>query len=688
MKLFLEYLKKKRIKIILSIIILVGEAITCIASPILLGNIINVGVQSSGFDDEFPIVMNYSSLDFFANILPENIYKNFSDNYFVSYTLPDNVDGKYSTLLKKYYIKADADKNTVKEIYENAIFSVILYAKNKYKLDSIDYDTITNKISAARIASLSDDIILTKTEKEELYLQSSNTPSSVKHQFSRLVLPYVYEYSGIDCEKAQKNFIGNATTLLVILIAMQCILAAISGKINSDVSTELEYTLREKLLKKASKFTRDDFFAFSPQSIFLSYNTHTRQVGMALNFALRNIFLSVSIVIFGCIYSFGNSLWFGGIILLIFLVLLVVFLLLYKICSPKYYRMQATYYKYSSKIKTNLKYIFSIRSFGAQSFEAEKNDELSEAIYKDESFVMKSVLLALSTIGLFINLLTALVVVIGGNDILVSDITLGNIVSDLQISLLTVSSLLNLSAMFIFSPTAFSAVKKIEEILSYQNDASEKSDNEYIKVNKIEFRDFRQYEDSNVKNFVLNKGKITALVGPSGSGKSMLINSLLRETKACSGSVLINDIDINRFEKNFPANSISYVPSNPVIFTDTVRNNMLLFGAEDNSEIMLNALDKAGCDFFINKENILDVFLDNGAEKYSGGQRSRLSLAFAISKKSDVYIFDDCLSSLDSDTKNKIMNNIVSLKNDAIIIIVSQDKNDVDFADEIIIFSK
>lgn len=665
--------------------ILVGEAMACIASPILLGQIVNTGIQCRGFNDDYPIVMNHSILEMFSDVLPGDEYEELQESYCISREIPDGIDEKYHTISKKYYVKSDADISSVKELYENAVFSAVVAVKDKYNIDNIEYDSFTNDISASKI-TLIKSLDLTEKEKENYYNQAVETPASVKKQIADMILPLLYQYSGIDCDAAQKEYTTNMLICFIAVLAVQCVLAAVSTRIISNISSDFEFKLRKKILQKSSRFSQEDFSVYSPEKIFYSYRTGTKQIGIAINFALRNVFYSIGIVAFGCVYSFSNSLWFGGLILISFIATLIIFLILYKVSILRYARMQENYYKYSSKIITNIKNIFSIRNAGAQKLESSQNVTYSEAVRKDESYVMKAILLALSSAGLFVNLLTALVVFIGGNDMLVSDINLGNIIADLQISMLTVSSLLSLCIMVIFSPTALSAYKEIEKILSYRNKKIKSQNPVPESTDIIEVKNLKLFKNSKEQSFTLEKGKINVFIGPSGSGKSTMIKSILRENKFFSGAISVNGKDIKSFPEGFPAQAVSYVPSNPVIFTDTVKNNMLIFGAENNSSSMLESLKLAECDFFAGSRNPLDVFIENNADKYSGGQKSRLTLAFALSKKSDVYIFDDCLSSLDIETKKRILNNIENLKKDSIIIIVSQDNNDINIADKVIYF--
>ena len=200
-----------------------------------------------------------------------------------------------------------------------------------------------------------------------------------------------------------------------------------------------------------------------------------------------------------------------------------------------------------------------------------------------------------------------------------------------------------------------------------------------------------EFKDVALKNgkvsFTANHGEITALVGTTGCGKSTLLSYITRYAQPESGNVVIGGRSIEEYNLEHLRKNVSFAQSKPVLFSKTLRENLLLHGAPDDGEVMMDALAKARCGFIATQKEDLKKFLINKGENFSGGQKSRIAVAGAIAKTAKVYVFDDCLTAVDTETEAAIMQAVSQKCKNAAVLVVSQRISSVMNADKIIVIS-
>lgn len=683
MKFFFGCIRKYRLITAISIILLFAEAVCCLYVPFILGNIIGTGLQCKGFSDDFPFVVSKNAFALFCEVLPEKNTQELLSLYALQKKAPSETEEKYRSDKTCYYFINEADREKAAQFFRNAAFSAVLLARNSPQLDNFNADELLDSVSLDSIYILAKKYELSEEEKEEYFRIAENTDTALKIQVTDMLLPYIYEDAGIDCDSIQKEFIKSNSILCIAVLLLQFLCAAASSYLIAKLSVKFEKEMRLSVIKKSFSFTKEERAKLPADSALRYYESEAASTGIAVNLGFRLIFNSLFIGIIGSIVTFMKSAVFGAFILgsalLIVISLTLIFILTYK----RFYRMQDNYRVYSNMLKTILDRIFTVRMMKAEKTEKRRISEVSSDIKKDESYVLRSLFSALGVIGLAVNLLTVLIVITGGNSMLQADISLGNIITYLQYSLITVSSFMMLGAAVLFLPASIKALKGLDKFLAIPV-KEEISDFEKVSIDhidKLRFEKVKLFENSKELSFEIKKGQAVAIVGSTGSGKTLLTDALMREFTPASGEIYINSHNIKDINNSFPSGYIARAFSKPVIYSSTVRINMYLAGAVKSDKVLLSALQKAGCDFITEKENCLDTFLENAGANYSGGQRSRLSLAGVLAKKADVYIFDDCLTSVDRNTKNKILENIYKLKKDALVIIISTDPEDIKDAD-------
>lgn len=690
MKLITEYLSKYKLKMITVILCLIGEAAMCLVSPYLIGNLVNVGIQQQGFEDSCPVIISRNAFALFQDILPEDKCRELDTLYYSSRQTPDYLDEKYTSDRECYYIYENADMDEAQKLYENAVLSAISAVRGVEGFDSYDYDTLAKEISLTSLYVYSGSVKLTEEQKVDFYAKAESAGKAVKMQAASMLLPYIYEDAAIDCETIQNGYMFRIMAEIIGATVLQFIFAMISSKCISGISSQTEKNMRLDLLKHTSKFTDRELMKFPPENLSYVTTSGVGQIGMSLNYGIKMLIYAPIIAIFGSIITFIKSATFGCLILLGAVLIVLAIILIYKFTVNKYYYMQEQYEKYVLSVSVNLKQLLTLRTSNAQKNEEAKVSLLSREVFKNESYVMKAVLIALSSINLVTNIVTAFAIAIGGENMLSSELTAGNIITYLQYTIITITAFMMIGAMIVFAPKALVAISDINKIYSVSPaaDSFGSTPSPASVSDGISFENVKLFEGSQAVSFSIKPNTATVITGRTGTGKSTLIKCLLRQSKPYSGEIFIDSKPIDSFDGSYPGKLISYAESTPVLFSRSIRSNMLLHGAPDDDGILLNALDKAECGFAVGCADDLGRVLSNSGEKFSGGQRSRLSIAGAIAKQAGVYIFDDCLTSVDENVRQKIFDNICALKKDAAVVIVAQNISGMEKADSIVMLTQ
>ena len=690
MKLITAYLSKFKLKMIVVILCLIGEAAMCLVSPYLIGNLVNVGIQQQGFEDSYPVIISRNAFALFQDILPEDKCAELYALYFSSRQTPDYLDEKYTSDRECYYIKKDADTEKAEEIYQNSVLAAISAVRGVEGFDSYDYDALVKEISLTSLYVYSGSVKLTEAQKADFYQKSENAGKAVKMQAASMLLPYVYEDAAVDCETIQNGYMFRIMAEIIGVTVFQFIFAMISSKCISKVSSQTEKNMRLDLLRHTSKFTDRELVKFPPESLSYVTTSGVGQIGMSLNYGIKMLIYAPIIAIFGSVITFMKSAVFGCLILLGAVLIVLAIILIYKFTVNKYYYMQEQYEKYVASVSVNLKQLLTLRTSNAQKNEESKVSLLSKEVFKNESFVMKAVLIALSSINLVTNIVTAFAIAIGGENMLSSELTAGNIITYLQYTIITITAFMMIGAMIVFAPKALVAISDINKIysLSPSADSFGSVPSPETVEDAVKFENVKLFENSAEVSFEIKPNAVTILTGKTGTGKSTLIKCLLRQSMPFSGSISIDGKPLDSFNGTYPGRLVSYAESTPVLFSRSIRSNMLLHGAPDDDDVLLSALDKAECGFAVGCADDLATVLSNSGEKFSGGQRSRLSIAGAIAKQAGIYIFDDCLTSVDENVRQKIFDNICSLKKDAAVVIVAQNISGTEKADSIVMLTQ
>lgn len=679
MKIIGRYLKQQKSSIIICVCFLFLQACFGLMIPKLTCNLIDIGVQQKGIESCVPEKITEKGMELIRFVLPES-----EESKFLScYELNDN------NLYELIPEKASAELHG---IFYNAAATGINIAMEKAgnKLTDLSANSINVVAEMGDIELVYD--LLTRTasydeaELTKIYSEASAIPTAVKKQYAAVMNPYFYEDAGTDCEQLQKNYIIKTGAILIIFTVLQILFIVLTLKTATRISTRSTTALRNDFLLQTSNLSLKQRSSIN-HDLFASFSHDINNAGLIIKYTFNHFILApiLSIGSIFCCFSISPSL---SIIVLatVFITILILFFIV-RTAIPVYEKMQTTYSKLAGIFNTNIKQLYTIRTLQTQQLEKGKILNLSEILKKQERYILRAVFWGLTIVSLISNIVITLSVLPLGKNLLSSSLGIGDFIAFLQYSSITVSAFTTIAAVILFAPRAKVSIKNIADIFEICKATEGKHSTKSLSKagpHTIEFRnvtlepsDGKQLRDV---SFVAEKGKITAITGPTGSGKTCLLQTLIGNEKKESGTILIDSVEFESIASNSLRQRISYSFSNPKLFSATLKENLHMYGASD-SEKASEALRICAVDFVDNT----DVFLENSGARFSGGQKARIALAGALSKDSGIYILDDCLKSLDISTEKFIFENIQKMKSSATIIIVSQRVNTLAAADKIVV---
>ncbi len=688
MQLLKKYLNEHNFILKCCAIALVLQVAFSLVMPFLMGNFINIGIQQKGVNESVPQVMTDEAMNLFEKVLPEHIFTEFSSCYTFCEEAPDECDKYISTLKNRYFLKAE-HKEQARYIYENTLVSALIFAQDTFnEIENIDFNALYEFVSLKFLYEKLEDKTISPSDAEYYYNRTNEISPAVKKQIASMIIPYIYEDAGVDIEETELNYIIHSAIFMIICTTGQLACMIFVHIKASFVSAEIENTLRKKLLQHTAEFGKREFRKHSPEKINAIVNSDINRVGMTVNYLLKLFMYAPLLALGGTIISLCKNLFMGFLILITAIVIVAALTIIFKLTEKKYELMNNIYDKLAKFFKVSVEQILTIRATGMEQTEAEKVNKASADYQKNENFVMRSVFIGTAMINLITNAIIAIMVLVGGNNLLNSSLSLGDMVAFLQYALLTISAFMMIGALFLFFPKAMISMKNIDSILSEEiHRTTNGKITELEKIADIRFENVRLEEVPNAEfNFTIPQGTKIGITGCTGCGKTTLMELLLLRSSPLSGNIYIGDTPICNIDAELLRKKISYAQSSSILFTKTLRENLMLYGCENNEQKMMTALKNAQCDFL--PKQPLDRIIMNAGANFSGGQKSRIAIAGALGKDADLYIFDDCFTALDSDTEEKILNKLIEEKSDATIIIISQRIKSIMNCDKIIVLSE
>ncbi len=478
--------------------------------------------------------------------------------------------------------------------------------------------------------------------------------------------------------------------------------AVIVGFLASNISANFSMTVRKKLFDKVGNLAMHEVKSFSTSSLITRTTNDITQIQMLVAMGMQ-LMIKAPITAIWAITKILNKSWQWSAITAVGIgVLLGVIAILMVVVMPRFKKVQKLIDKINGVTRENLTGIRVVRAFNAEEYQENKFENENEKLTKMQLFNQKAFSVLSPVMYLVMYFLTLAIYFVGASlikDALMADkiALFGDMVVFSSYAMQIIMSFLMLAMIFMMLPRAEVSAERINEVLDTEitikdgkidKDISDERGTVEFKNVSFKYPDADEYLLKNI-SFKANKGETVAFIGSTGSGKSTLINLVPRFYDATEGKVLIDGIDVKDYKQEFLHNKLGYVSQKAVIFNETVKSNVS-YGENGKEEASEEQIKKAievaqGKEFIEKMENGYDTQMSQGGTNVSGGQKQRISIARAIARNPEIYIFDDSFSALDYKTDSILRKELKKYTQDATTLIVAQRIGTIMNADKIIV---
>ena len=705
MKLLKTYLKPFAALVLACILLLFGQAMCDLTLPNLMSDIVNTGIQLGGVDEAAPAVLNQQAVDLltlFMNDAEAGTFKN-------AYTPVEHGSDEETKLAKTYEnikdmdavaLSKDADVQAVGDAYGKAAYAFMTFLK--------DYGTQTGQAVDTESGVQDMDMrqlyavipMLQQMPKEtfsEAIDSAENAQSMIGSQVGATFTKLFYKELGVDLDAKQVHYIV-IKGLEMLGIALLGVLAAVLvGFFASRISSGVAKQMRSDVFRKVESFSNTEFDKFSTASLITRTTNDVTQVQMLISIGLRLMCYAPIMGVGGIIFALQKSVSLSWIIALAVIVLLGLVIVLLNVAMPKFKSLQRLTDRLNLVSRENLSGMLVVRAFTNEKFEEARFDKANGDLTRTNRFTQRVMSITMPIMMLIMNLVTLLIMWVGGHAIAESTMQVGDMMAYIQYTMQIIMSFLMISMIFIMVPRAMVSADRVQEVLTTElsikepeNPVTLGNESGELRFDDVSFRYGNAEEDTlSHISFTAKPGQTTAFIGATGAGKSTLINLIPRFYDVTGGAVYLNGKDIRTLSQKELRDNIGYVPQKAMLFSGTIDSN-IKYGKEDaDVNEVLAALDCAQATEFVSElPNGVESSIAQGGSNVSGGQKQRLAIARALVKKAPVYIFDDSFSALDFKTDAKLRRALTKYTENAVVLIVAQRVSTIMNAEQIIVLDE
>ena len=728
-KLF-KYLKQSWVAIFTILILLALQATTELSLPTYTSNIVNVGIQQSGIENATIKAIRESEMNKLTTFMNDSDKEKVLDNY--KLVNKDNLSKEeFNNYKKEYpvikkeslYVLSTKDKDTIDKLSD--ILSkpmLIVYnmenssEDNKISDSMISKMTGQNNMSAnmdkSQMAKFMDDNgdfdifayinAMPKEQKKEMLSQIDeqfvNLPDAMLGQGAIKFVKDEYKAMGVNIDSIQMNYIF-VTGLKMIGITIISVICSITvGFIAARVAATLGKNLRAMTFKKVMNFSKKEISEFSTASLITRSTNDIQQIQQMMVMMLRMVFFAPFMAIGGIIKALSTNLSMSWIIGLGVVCVFGIVLVMFTVVMPKFKILQNLVDRLNLVTREILTGLGVIRAFSNEKFEEDRFDVANKDLTKVNMFVNRMMSCMMPAMMLIMNLISILIVWVGAKNIDLGNMQVGDMMAFIQYTMQIVMSFLMISMVSVMMPRAAVSANRIDEVLTTDISIKEVDKVEEFNDNKkglVEFKNVSfQYPDADEKilhdiSFTAKPGQTTAFIGSTGSGKSTLINLIPRFYDVTEGEIKVDGVNIKNASIHDLRERIGYVPQKGVLFSGTIDSN-IKYGNKTASEEVVETASRVAqaTEFIDSKPDRYETPIAQGGSNVSGGQKQRLSIARAIAKEPEIYIFDDSFSALDFKTDAKLRRALKEETGDATVLIVAQRISTILHAEQIVVLDQ
>jgi len=491
------------------------------------------------------------------------------------------------------------------------------------------------------------------------------------------------------------NYIVQIGIKMVLLTLLSAACSIAVGYFASRIAANTARDMRADLFKRVQTFSNPELDKFSPTSLITRTTNDITQIQLLIVLLVRMLFYALILGAGGAIMAVSESTTLSWNIIAAIMALVTVIFVLFNLVMPKMRIMQTLVDKVNLISRENLEGMLVIRAYDSQKFEEARFDAANRELTENSLFINRAMTIMMPTMLFIMNVTTVLIVWVGAHQVAALQLDIGKMMAFMQYAMQIIMSFLLLSVMFILIPRASVSASRIKEVIETGTQIKDKKNAVRPRRNFVADIEYENvtfcYPGSDqpvLKNisFIAQHGQTTAFIGVTGSGKSTLMNLLIRFYDVTEGRILVDGVDIRDMKRSDLRNKIGYVPQKSVLFSGTVKSNLLYADSSSTFENIERAVRIAQAEEFISTmSDGYEAHIAQGGTNLSGGQKQRMSIARALVKNAPIYIFDDTFSALDMKTDAALREALRQETGGSTLLIVAQRVGTILTADQIIV---
>ena len=711
------------------VLILVVQAYCDLSLPAYTSDIVNVGIQQGGIEDEVPRQIATEEMEKLLLFVSEDDQQTVMDAY-----TEDNTSYK-----KEAYVLKDSvaeDEDTMEDLRDILQIPMMMTSGIESGSDTTKQmeDKLKEQMSQGMAQSMPqgadqtmpegmpqgesqaesqavslDDMSMfdllkmlpaeqRATMVEKIEEQMSEMPDTILDQAAVSFCRSAYKDLGMDMDQTQIHYLlktgGQMAALALLGMAASILVAFLASRVGASAGRDL----RSGVFHKVVGFSNNEFNHFSTASLITRSTNDIQQIQMLIVMLLRMVLYAPILAIGGVLQVMKTNVSMSWIIGLAVIIIAFVVLLLFLVVMPKFKVLQNLVDKLNLVTREILTGLPVIRAFSTEKHEEERFDDANRTLTKTNLFVNRAMTFMMPVMMLVMNGVSVLIVWTGAHGISDGQMQVGDMMAFIQYTMQIIMGFLMLCMISIMLPRAAVAADRVEEVLKSETMIHDPKQEKHfpedgkgvLTFDHVSFRypgaDEDVLEDI---TFTAKPGETTAIIGSTGSGKSTLVNLIPRFYDVTSGDITLDGVDIREVKQHELREKLGYVPQKGVLFSGDIASNIMFGNSHGSDEEMIEAAEIAQATEFIDtKPEKYKSPISQGGSNVSGGQKQRLSIARAIAKHPQVFIFDDSFSALDYKTDVTLRRALAEKTSGSTVLIVAQRISTILHAEQIIVLDE